>query len=131
MTTIGALFRGNSSVGRAIPCQGIGRRFEPGFPLQNLEPRFVRGFIFWMYEFGMIVTLAEWQSGYAAVCKTVDLGSIPGSASKSKYCVCPGGGIGRRKGLKIPRLNRRAGSIPAPGTICDLSNIFLSKTNQS
>ena len=25
---------GNSSVGRAIPCQGIGRRFEPGFPLQ-------------------------------------------------------------------------------------------------
>ena len=24
---------GNSSVGRAIPCQGIGRRFEPGFPL--------------------------------------------------------------------------------------------------
>ena len=25
--------RGSSSVGRAIPCQGIGRRFEPGFPL--------------------------------------------------------------------------------------------------
>ena len=73
--------------------------------------------------------LAEWQSGYAAVCKTVDLGSIPGSASKSnsQFCVCPGGGIGRRKGLKIPRLNRRAGSIPAPGTICDLSNIFYLK----
>ena len=30
---------------------------------------------------------------------------------------CPGGGIGRHKGLKIPRLNGRAGSIPAPGTI--------------
>ena len=26
--------RGNSSVGRAVPCQGTGRRFEPGFPLQ-------------------------------------------------------------------------------------------------
>ena len=26
------------------------------------------------------------------------------------------GGIGRRKGLKIPRLQGRAGSIPAPGT---------------
>ena len=26
---------GNSSVGRAIPCQGIGRRFEPGFPLHG------------------------------------------------------------------------------------------------
>jgi hypothetical protein len=31
--------------------------------------------------------------------------------------VCPGGGIGRRKGLKIPRPYGRAGSIPAPGTI--------------
>jgi hypothetical protein len=25
--------------------------------------------------------MAEWQSGYAAACKAVDLGSIPGSAS--------------------------------------------------
>ena len=25
---------GNSSAGRAIPCQGIGREFEPRFPLQ-------------------------------------------------------------------------------------------------
>ena len=30
---------------------------------------------------------------------------------------CPGGGIGRHKGLKIPRLYGRAGSIPALGTI--------------
>ena len=29
---------------------------------------------------------------------------------------CPGGGIGRRTGLKIPRWRQRAGSIPAPGT---------------
>ena len=29
---------------------------------------------------------------------------------------CPGGGIGRHKGLKIPRLNGRAGSSPAAGT---------------
>ena len=29
----------------------------------------------------------------------------------------PGGGIGRRKGLKIPREQSHAGSIPAPGTI--------------
>ncbi len=27
------------------------------------------------------ITGAEWQSGYAAACKAVDLGSIPGSAS--------------------------------------------------
>ena len=29
----------------------------------------------------------------------------------------PGGGIGRHKGLKIPRRQLRAGSSPAPGTI--------------
>ena len=29
---------------------------------------------------------------------------------------CPGGGIGRHKGLKIPRRQLRAGSSPAPGT---------------
>jgi hypothetical protein len=28
----------------------------------------------------------------------------------------PGGGIGRHKGFKIPRLKGRAGSSPAPGT---------------
>ena len=31
--------------------------------------------------------------------------------------MCPGGGIGRHKGLKIPRLNGRPGSSPGPGTI--------------
>ena len=29
--------RGNSSVGRAQPCQGWGREFEPRFPLQASE----------------------------------------------------------------------------------------------
>ena len=42
--------------------------------------------------------MAGWQSGYAAACKAVDAGSIPTPAY-----YCPGGGIGRRKGLKIPR----------------------------
>ena len=32
-------------------------------------------------------------------------------------CGCLGGEIGRHKGLKIPRLYGRAGSIPALGTI--------------
>ncbi len=30
---------------------------------------------------------------------------------------CPGGGIGRHKGFKIPRSQERAGSSPALGTI--------------
>ena len=33
----------------------------------------------------------------------------------------PDGGIGRRKGLKIPRSQGCAGSIPAPGTSSTLS----------
>ena len=45
--------------------------------------------------------LAEWQSGHAADCKSVDAGSIPTSAS---IFLRSGGEIGRRKGLKIPRL---------------------------
>ena len=65
----------------------------------------------------LALSLAGWQSGYAAACKAVDAGSIPTSASNIEYKFCPGGGIGRHKGLKIPRLNGRAGSIPAPGTI--------------
>ena len=31
------------------------------------------------------------------------------------FSVSPGGGIGRRKGLKIPREQSRAGSTPALG----------------
>ena len=31
--------------------------------------------------------------------------------------LCPGGGIGRHKGLKIPRRQLHAGSSPALGTI--------------
>ena len=36
---------------------------------------------------------------------------------KISYQNCPGGGIGRHKGLKIPRRQLRAGSSPALGTI--------------
>ena len=78
------------------------------------------------------------------VCKTVIPGSIPGAASIRLRCIintatprqglrtkcygemfsyslnkkfgCRDGGIGRRKGLKIPRANARAGSSPALGT---------------
>ena len=34
---------------------------------------------------------------------------------KSRLSNSPGGGIGRRKGLKIPREQSRAGSTPALG----------------
>ena len=40
---------------------------------------------------------------------------------------CPGGGIGRHKGLKIPRRQLRAGSSPAPGTIQINKNVMINK----
>ena len=65
---------------------------------------------------------AEWQSGHAADCNSVNIGSIPFSASNS-----PGGEIGRHKGLKIPRRKLRAGSSPALGTI---KNVFYKSIAQ-
>ena len=51
---------------------------------------------------------ASWQNGHAAACKAVYAGSIPalafiGKDTKTMTTACPGGEIGRRKGLKIPR----------------------------
>ena len=73
---------GNSSVGRAQPCQGWGRQFESGFPLQtgDMEPRLYAG-AFLSARRVCLYPLAGWQSGYAAACKAVDAGSIPASAS--------------------------------------------------
>ena len=73
---------GNSSVGRAQPCQGWGRQFESGFPLQtsDMEPRSYAG-AFLSGRRVCLHPLAGWQSGYAAACKAVDGGSIPPSAS--------------------------------------------------
>ena len=49
--------------------------------------------------------MAEWWQKYAAACKplAVDAGSIPARQPREKNHLCPGGEIGRRKGLKIPR----------------------------
>ncbi|CEE91769.1 conserved hypothetical protein [Xenorhabdus nematophila str. Anatoliense] len=55
---------------------------------------------------------ARWQSGHAADCKSVNLGSTPGRAS----ILSPDGEIGRHKGFKIPRPSGCAGSSPALGT---------------
>ena len=85
---------GNSSVGRAQPCQGWGREFESRFPLQfpaGMSARRRRclrlsglGGMAAGAECAMAhSSRAEWQSGHAAACKAVYLGSIPGSASSS------------------------------------------------
>ncbi len=51
------LFCGNSSVGRAQPCQGWGREFESRFPLQ-FQPHFggaIFVYISWLCCFGVAV----------------------------------------------------------------------------
>jgi hypothetical protein len=80
------VFRGNSSVGRARPCQGRGREFESRFPLQVRKSPVRRGFFSGFRAAPHGVTLAPrlpagWQSGYAADCKSAYAGSIPTSAS--------------------------------------------------
>ena len=67
---------GNSSAGRAQPCQGWGREFESRFPLQ--APR--QSTTACLHR---LTVRAEWQSGHAAACKAVYAGSIPTSASIS------------------------------------------------
>lgn len=84
---------GNSSVGRARPCQGRGREFESRFPLQVLdsivqvEAPFAGLRCFSRMWLNPIRHPAGWQSGYAADCKSAYAGSIPTSASRSRQRV--------------------------------------------
>jgi hypothetical protein len=68
---------GNSSVGRARPCQGRGREFESRFPLHSKITYTIKILLLKCN----VVFPAGWQSGYAAACKAVDAGSIPTPAS--------------------------------------------------
>ena len=90
----------------------------------NLVSRSI--FLLWGFSHKVMLT-APSPSGKARVCKTLTPSSNLGGASKTyevanyhlvfiylKRRRC--GGIGRRKGLKIPRSNIRAGSSPASGT---------------
>ena len=43
----------------------------------------------------------------------------------SQFLYGPGGGIGRRKGLKIPREQSRAGSTPALGRQDILLSVYM------
>ena len=79
--------RGSSSVGRAIPCQGIGREFETLLPLQEKRES----------VFALSLFLFDGREGIIAT-------------------LSPDGEIGRHKRLKISRPHGRTGSIPVPGT---------------
>src|SRR3546814_15648140 len=91
------VLRGNSSVGRARPCQGRGREFESRFPLQIWQNPGNAGVLFFRRNAPPSVppairvssirsskSPAWWQSGYAAACKAAYAGSIPTQASNSQ-----------------------------------------------
>jgi hypothetical protein len=92
--------RGNSSVGRAQPCQGWGREFESRFPLQfsgtdrHLSLYCLKGSEITPHWLGGRVAM-QW---IANPCTSVRLRAQPPFSITG-----PGGEIGRRKGLKIPR----------------------------
>ena len=65
--------RGSGSVGRAQPCQGWGRGFEPRLPLHAKSRA---GF-----PVGSFTQMATWPSGKAGACKALTTGSNPVLAS--------------------------------------------------
>ena len=78
--------------GRAQPCQGWGREFEPRFPLHLQKMFFYADKLrhqlsFFLLKIPALIditfTQAGWQSGHAAACKAVYAGSIPTPASIS------------------------------------------------
>jgi hypothetical protein len=64
-------------------------------------------FRFWVFPFGWV---AEW------LCSGLQIRVPRFDSGPSLHLLRPGGEIGRRKGLKIPRWQHRTGSIPVPGT---------------
>ena len=67
--------------------------------------------------------MAPWPSGKAKLCKSFTPQFKSGWCLQSKsscitqeFFICRCGGIGRRKGLKIPRGQPRTGSSPVTGT---------------
>ena len=88
--------------GRALPCQGKCREFESRLPLH-------------IWHHGQAVR----QSSAKASLPSSNLG---GASNKIALAYCKSffisrcGGIGRHKGLKIPRGQLRTGSSPVTGT---------------
>ena len=85
---LGSLSCGRSSVGRASPCQGEGRRFESGRPLRgNGAPDFASGALFRMMREHHPV---GWPRGEATACKAVYTGSNPVPTSNGTRRCRPG-----------------------------------------
>ena len=95
------LLCGRSAVGSAEPCQGSGRRFEPGRPLEGSRP--------------LGSCAVEWPRGEAAACKAAYTGSNPVSTSVLQPGVRPHGRLAQ--GLaRFLDTEEVTGSIPVSPT---------------
>ena len=101
-----SLRRGNSSVGRAQPCQGWGREFETRFPLQtSITGEAIAFPVLVLKDLHKGAIAKRLCSGLQSRLDQFDSGSRLQRFTYSvlEYAYCPGGEIGRHKGLKIPR----------------------------
>ena len=110
------LLSGNSSVGRAQPCQGWGREFESRFPLQVTNPASRRGVFYCLRS---VIYTQIWLSGRVVMqrpakpCTSVRFRAQPPYSVRNLSR--PGGEIGRRNGLKIRRPLRPCRFESGPG----------------
>ncbi len=105
------MLSGNSSVGRAQPCQGWGRGFKSRFPLH------------------FFINRPNWrhsQVAKARVCKTQIPGSNPGAASKATCLFAGVAELVDARDLKSLGSFSRVGSIPTLGTIKKLVTKLIS-----
>jgi hypothetical protein len=108
------IFCGNSSVGRARPCQGRGREFESRFPLQFslILMKLRRDSKMVMPRIANPLTPVRFRLAPPRFQRSSSVPRVPVPCLP----ICPGGGIGRHRRLKISRPYGRTGSIPVPGT---------------
>ena len=86
---------GNSSVGRARPCQGRGRGFEPRLPLNILNNQATEK------SYAQVAELVDAHVSGACVSRRAGSSPVLGTLLfKRIYYVWRGGGIGRRATLR-------------------------------
>ena len=90
--------RGNSSVGRAQPCQGWGRGSESRFPLKHIETK--ERFCNWCLINAQVAELVDAHVSGACAARRAGSSPVLGTLFFS-FCFCwRGGGIGRRATLR-------------------------------
>ena len=125
VSTIRSLSGGNSSVGRAQPCQGWGREFESRFPLQT--PHRSTTACTCLHR---LMVRAEWQSGHAAACKAVYAGSIPTSASISRFVYIPAAPVYPAGGPDVSPIHGRGSEETSGSALPGWRNWQTQRTRQ-